>query len=443
SGQVIFDGEALYCEQRTDAPCDLDGEFVGSYEGNARKLLGILGIDPDWIDRWDTLSHGERKRLQLGAALWRSPDLLAVDEPTNHLDGYARGLVFQALSSYGGIGILVSHDRDLLDGLTSRTLIIDNGVVLSRNGKFTDAYSQWRAEIGQTREAYMNERRTYERLKKEEARRRREADRADARRSKRGIAKKDSDARAKKNLARVTGKDAVAGKLLRQMDGRMRQAEARLGALKTDGERKTGISMDTERGKFDAVYTAGEECIRMGDEKTLVLPPLFVGPESRIGISGPNGSGKSTLIRHIVEHCSIDREKLLYVPQEIGPEKTVSLASRMRTLPKTVLGEVLAVVSRLGTEPETLLYSDTPSPGEIRKIMLALGINTVPSCIIMDEPTNHMDIPSVECVEKVLSETSCALILVSHDLRFLDTLTGERWRIECGAGGKRCELTRS
>lgn len=442
TGNIIFDGDAIYCEQRTDVPTDLEREFVYAYDGQARKLIGLLGIEAGWIERWDTLSHGERKRIQLGAALWRSPDLLAVDEPTNHLDGIARNLVTEALLGFNGIGILVSHDRELLDRLTARTLIIENGEILMRTGKFTDAYDRRKEELAQSREAYMSERRSFEKLKREQARRRREADQADSKRRNllKGVDRKDSDARGKKNLAIITGRDAVAGKLLNQMDGRMKQAETKLDALKIGGERKTGVSMETSRGKFDSVYSAGEERIQMGDGKELILPPLFVGPDSRIGISGPNGSGKSTLIRHIVNISRIDPDRMIYIPQEIGLEKTKLLTKKMRSLPKTDLGDVLATVSRLGTEPEALLYSDTPSPGEVRKIMLALGIHSQPFCIIMDEPTNHMDIPSVECVETVLSASTCALILVSHDNRFLDTLTDERWEITCDRKGKSCKL---
>jgi len=76
---------------------------------------GRLGIELSWMARWSTLSHGERKRAQIATALWQDPAVLAIDEPTNHIRADARALLVAAMSSYRGIGLLVSHDRELLD----------------------------------------------------------------------------------------------------------------------------------------------------------------------------------------------------------------------------------------------------------------------------------------------------------------------------------------
>lgn len=84
----------------------------------AYKLRDRLGIEEGWLRRWSTLSHGERKRAQIGTALWLQPGVLAVDEPTNHLDSNARDMQAKALRSFKGVGLLVSHDRPFLDRLT-------------------------------------------------------------------------------------------------------------------------------------------------------------------------------------------------------------------------------------------------------------------------------------------------------------------------------------
>ena len=93
-------------------------------------------------------------------------------------------------------------------------------------------------------------------------------------------------------------------------------------------------------------------------------------------------------------------------------------------------GFLMSIISRLGSDPNRLLTTTTPSPGELRKLMLAEGILQNPVLIIMDEPTNHMDLPSIQCVENALSECVCALLLVSHDQVFLENLVKTYWYIE-------------
>lgn len=91
-------------------------------------------------------------------------------------------------------------------------------------------------------------------------------------------------------------------------------------------------------------------------------------------------------------------------------------------LPNEKLGRMMTVVSRLGSRPHRLLDSVEPSPGEIRKILLATGIANMPYLIVMDKPTNHLDLPSIECLQHALTDYPCGLLLVSHDQLFLDAL---------------------
>ncbi len=101
------------------------------FGGEAGRLLGMLGIKADWIDRWESLSHGERKRMQLGAALRRSPDLLAVDVPTNHMDLLSVECVEDVLSTVECALVLVSHDLRFLDNLADERWSIES----SRDGR--------------------------------------------------------------------------------------------------------------------------------------------------------------------------------------------------------------------------------------------------------------------------------------------------------------------
>jgi ATPase subunit of ABC transporter with duplicated ATPase domains len=152
-------------------------------------------------------------------------------------------------------------------------------------------------------------------------------------------------------------------------------------------------------------------------------------PDDRIALTGPNGTGKSTLIRTIIASLDFPAERLTYVPQEIDLESSAGILERACGLPKDKLGFMMTVVSRLNSRPHRLLESVEPSPGETRKLLLAMGIANEPHLVIMDEPTNHMDLPSIECLEDALEGSPSGLLLVSHDTHFLRRLTRKRWNI--------------
>lgn len=135
-GQVQSLAEAVYCPQRTDEPPPFFDALLDTTDGYAQRLKGQLEVAETWRDRWPTLSHGERKRAQIGVALWRRPQILAIDEPTNHLDAAARNLLLAALQSFQGVGLLVSHDRALLDTLCQQCMFIDPPQAVLRPGGF-------------------------------------------------------------------------------------------------------------------------------------------------------------------------------------------------------------------------------------------------------------------------------------------------------------------
>jgi ATPase subunit of ABC transporter with duplicated ATPase domains len=102
-------------------------------------------------------------------------------------------------------------------------------------------------------------------------------------------------------------------------------------------------------------------------------------------------------------------------------------------LPPVERGRVLSMVAALGVDPDRLLGSEHPSPGEARKLMIALGLGRHVWALVLDEPTNHMDLPSIKRLEQALAEYPGALLLVTHDDSFARRLTTARWRIEGGA----------
>ena len=172
--------------------------------------------------------------------------------------------------------------------------------------------------------------------------------------------------------------------------------------------------------------------IRLGGGRFLDHPALEMAPADRIGIAGGNGLGKSTLIRRILPELRIDPERMLYLPQEIGESEREAIAEKLASLSVRQRGSVMRIIHNLGSSPERVLASERLSPGELRKLHLALGVNDDIELLVMDEPTNHLDLPSVECLETALAAAQCALLLVSHDRRFLDRLCPVRWLLAKG-----------
>ena len=155
-----------------------------------------------------------------------------------------------------------------------------------------------------------------------------------------------------------------------------------------------------------------------------------VEENSFVCLIGPSGGGKSTLLRALHAFLRVPSERLIDVPQEIDAAESQRILQDVAALPREARGRVMTSVSRLGSRPGRLLESAQPSPGEVRKILLALGVDRGPHLILMDEPTNHMDLPSIACLEEALAECPCALLLVSHDVRFLGRLVEWHWRLE-------------
>ncbi len=422
-------GNASYCPQRTDdAPTGLVG-LVQATDAEACRLKARLEISEDWPQRWETLSHGERKRAQVGVALWGRPLVLAVDEPTNHLDTEARDMLAEALRSFDGIGLLVSHDRKLLDSLCRQCFFVDPPDATMRPGGYTEGSQQVAQEDEHTRKKHGLAKSATKRLEREASKRRESASRAHKRLSKRGLDPKDHAARAKIDRARVTGKDAVGGRRLRQMSGRLKQARRKQEQIKVKKTYRTGIWLEGSRSKRNTLFHIPTGSIELGGGRALSFDDLSMRPSDRIAITGPNGAGKSTLVRHILGVLNLPDERVTYLPQEVDLGASRDIMTQARSLPKDRLGHMMTVVSRLGSRPDRLLESVAPSPGEIRKILLAMGIAREPHLIIMDEPTNHLDLPSIECLEEALEGCPCGLLLVSHDRRFLDALTKTCWHI--------------
>ncbi len=428
SGNLSSSSSSIYCPQRTDFPPEELSDFSYALDNHACKLKGVLGIREDWFSRWETLSHGERKRTQIAVALWKEPQILAVDEPTNHLDRDARDLIIASLLAFNGIGLIVSHDRELLDKLCSKCLFIDHPDVKIYVGNYSKCTSQKKIEEETAIAELQTARRNHENLKMEIQKRKELAERAEKNRSKRHIDKNDHDAKEKIDRYIVSGSDGKAGQLKRQMKGRFQRSQEKMLSIKTKKEYEIGIRLNSKNSGKNCLFRIPEGQLIFGTCK-LCHPELEMYSTDRIAITGANGTGKSTLIRHITNIVDIPENKLIYIPQEIDIETSKSIIYATEKLANDKKARMMSIIRHLGSDPRRILATNTPSPGEVRKLIISQGILHEPHLIIMDEPTNHLDLVSIECIENALRECTCGLLLVSHDYTFLKKLTVQQWDI--------------
>jgi len=442
SGSINFKGLSLYYEQRTDSMPTVFPDLLSSTDKSAVKIKTSLEIKDEWQYRWNTLSHGERKRCQTGAALFLNPAVLAMDEPSNHLDHSSKIILYNALKSFKGIGLLISHDRELLDNLCSHTLFIFPPKIDFRKCNYSAASKEIDVENESRLRKFELAARELKKLKRKTARQREKAGQSDKKKSKKHISSKDHDAKSKKDLAKLTGKDAVEGRIYQRMQSQLERSMQKKNSIQFRKKTATGITFNELKTRRYFPITIKSQIIPLGADKNLHIPELSFQAGDKIGITGDNGSGKSTFIRYFKNSLNIPSEQIIYIPQEISQTESETIVNRVQEYNNDSLGYLMTIISRLGSDPVHILETSIPSPGEIRKLKLAEGIVQNPAVIIMDEPTNHMDLPSIECVEDALKECGCAQLLVSHDLEFLKRIVDYCWAFKSSENGYKIEIVR-
>ncbi len=430
-GAVAASGSAVYCSQRTDSVPDDIEEFQMDWSRESIVLRDSLEIGDHWAGRWDSLSHGERKRLQLAVALWRKPSLLAVDEPLNHLDSRGRNAVVKALCSFPGCGILVSHDRDAMETLCNSTLLFTPGKVNLYSAGYAAAVEEAKRERSRLVEERAAARRDYIKKKRDARAKMLKARTIQAHAGRTSVSFKDICLYGYDGPSRVDSIVQNAGQRSRKASAEAERARVRMESINYGKMHRMGIEFTGETPGRNLLLTVEPGRIPLGRE-FLRFPALEIRPGDRIALTGPNGQGKSTLLNWLRKKLNCPDHRLIWIPQEITADLGASMLDGLRKLSGEELGFVMTVVRRLGSDPEKVLGSSVPSPGETRKLMLAKGLFSNPWLIVMDEPTNHMDLPSVECLEAALGDYSGALVLASHDRAFLETLTETRWEMESG-----------
>jgi ATPase subunit of ABC transporter with duplicated ATPase domains len=407
-----------YCAQRVETKSPGLDDFAWASGRLARQLHGRLALQPEMLERWPTMSPGERKRWQLGAALWSEPEVLLLDEPSNHLDLQAIGLLRGALREFGGIGLIVSHDRALLDEVTTSTLRLDAGTARLWHHPFSAARELWLEEEHELRD---QQRETKRRLQNEE--RKLDAARRTLASSERS---RSTGARMKNKYdgdARTMGADLKAQNAERAHTATARRLTRQAGLVREALEK---LEVRDEAGQ--ALFLRYEPCphqtvVQFQGKIVNAEVSLQLRREEHVWISGPNGAGKTTLLRAVLAECRVPEDKRLVLPQELSEEETRADLEVVNALPKDERGRVLQLVHALGVEPEHVLRTEAPSPGEARKLRLALGLGRHCWLAVLDEPTNHLDLPAIERLEAALRDFPGALLLVTHDVRLGGAVT--------------------
>ncbi|NQT61341.1 MAG: ABC-F family ATP-binding cassette domain-containing protein [Candidatus Marinimicrobia bacterium] len=435
SGDINSPGDVQSVEQRTDQPPPGLVRLSRAEDAQIWSWRAKLGIQPDWFNRWGTISHGERKRLQIAQALSHEPDVLILDEPDNHLDINTKEILLNTLKAFQGIGLIISHDRHLLDALCDHTLFLDEGQPDMRTG----GYSAARQELDREQLEHQRQKSVLQKearkLRRELQRRSEEVSRTAGRRNRGHLARGDSDGRAKIGLAIYSGKDKKIGRLKQTLSDRVDKVEARRSAISIKKAHGSGIHLGGGAGHRAVLIDESAGSISPNDSLAVSWPDLVLERGQCIAITGANGSGKSILLNHLIRRSKLPKSEVLYMPQEIPLSEGSRLLENLHQLSHDEMGQVLTIVRRLGSDPEGLLHGDMISPGESRKLMLALGMSKECSLLVLDEPTNHLDLLAITCLEEALLEWEGGILLVSHDRHLVSKLARTIWTLESEQSG--------
>lgn len=369
---------------------------AGYIEADAKSMLTRLGVT-EFGQPCGQLSGGQRKRLALVSVLLSPAEILVLDEPTNHLDNVMSDWLEDVLKKRKGAVIMVTHDRYFLDSVTNRIIEIDKGSIYSYEANY-EGYLELKMEREEMAEA--SERKRQSILRNELA-----------------WVRRGAKARSTKQKARLDRFEELQGRKAPEKDGRVEMASAvtRLG--------RTTVELEHVSKAY-------------GDRVLIHDFTYLFGKNDRVGFIGPNGSGKSTLMKMIIGEIEPDRGhielgqtvKIGYYAQEIGDEmkpdqRVIDYIRDVAEFVDTPEGKVSAakMLERFlfaGEDQYGLLGK--LSGGERRRLYLLKVLMGAPNVLILDEPTNDLDIATLRTLEDYLDQFQGIVIVVSHDRYFLD-----------------------
>ncbi len=401
----------------TIANLELALEQAGAWQANSRAeaLLAGLGFASDQWDRpVGTFSGGWQMRIALARALMAPSELLLLDEPTNHLDLDAMIWLERWLAAYDGTAIIISHDSEFLDAVCNTIVHIEQRKLTRYRGNYDSFLAQRAERLRQTRIAW-------ERQTQEAARLQQFVDRFKAKASK-----------AKQAQSRV--------KALARM-----QTMAPLHA-----EAAIDIKIPSPEDTPDRLLTLKDASVGYSDANghtSPVLTGITVRLEAgdRIGVLGVNGAGKSTLIKLIAgqlqplegEHLPSKNLKVGYFAQhqmQMLDHEASALLHMSRIAPSSNEQSLRNYLAQFGFTGDRVNESIAPfSGGEKARLALALIVWHKPNLLILDEPSNHLDVETREALTTALAEYEGSLLLVSHDRHLLRTTVDQFWLVAHGA----------